>query len=139
MKAKRREKIAFDLNGLEEKSKKIKKVELQVADALAQLSKREEQCTKEFISEGGVLKDTVKRLQETREELVASLGEACYKKYDDISKRKGGIAVSVFEGDHCSVCRVELPEAQIQQLVDGPLISECPHCHRIIITKPFDV
>jgi len=136
--AKRREKIAFELNGLEEKSKKIGDAEKQIADALARLEQQEAQFTKDFISEASVLKDTIQRLQTERDEIVGELDADMYRRYTDISAHKGGIAVSVFEGDHCSVCRVELPEGQVHNLLTGPVISECPHCHRIIITKPLD-
>jgi len=135
---KRREKLSFELTLLGEKSQKISTVAKQVEDALKKLEQQEAQVTKDFVAEGSKLKEKIQELHRRRDELVAVLEPALYTNYESVSSKKGGIAVSLFDGSHCSVCRVELPEGQVHELLTGPLISICPNCHRIIVTHQIE-
>ncbi len=135
---KRREKLSFELNLLEEKSQKILIVAKQVEDALKKLEQQEAQVTKDFIAEGSRLKEKIQDLRAKRDILITVLEPALYADYESVSSKKGGIAVSLFDGSHCSVCRVELPEGQVHELLTGPIISICPNCHRIIVTRKIE-
>jgi uncharacterized protein len=135
---KRREKIAFELNTLEGKTIKIHAVADQVTATIKKLEQQEAQVTKDFIAVGGKLKESIQRLRSDHDALIAQLDVKLRDDYESLSRKKGGIAVSVFDGSHCSVCRVELPEGQVHELRTGPVVSICPNCHRIIIIQPAE-
>jgi predicted nucleic acid-binding Zn-ribbon protein len=81
-----------------------------------------------------------------RDELVARLAElaelrtareqavdgADLKTYDNLLRRKGGIAVARLQGDLCTCCHVEVPSSQSQKARQGEVLVFCGSCERIL-------
>jgi predicted nucleic acid-binding Zn-ribbon protein len=51
--------------------------------------------------------------------------------YDRIRQRPGGLAVTMLNGEECSVCGVELTSQLAQQVRRGEVLT-CPTCNRIL-------
>ena len=52
--------------------------------------------------------------------------------YDDIRRRKGGVAVSHIQGSMCSGCRVSVPESVRRSAFQPDQLAQCPNCERIL-------
>ncbi len=56
--------------------------------------------------------------------------------YDKVRERfKAGVAVGELSGAHCTACRIELPNAEVNELRDGPTLTTCPSCSRMLIVR----
>ena len=52
-------------------------------------------------------------------------------KYEDIRKRRGGVAIARVAGGNCGACRVGIPEA-VRKQAFGDGLAQCPNCERIL-------
>ena len=52
--------------------------------------------------------------------------------YDRLRKRKKGVAVSVIESDLCSICRVKVPNRNIEDVKSSAQYVHCNSCGRIL-------
>ncbi|MDR2108563.1 MAG: hypothetical protein LBP28_03770 [Coriobacteriales bacterium] len=146
-----------------EKLDKTAAVAAQVEEALARLQAQEQQLTQDFQRQGGALTAAVAHEQKLREELLASLPASLARRYEKALVAKGGIAAAHLEDGHCSACHVSFSEGQLLKFRSeaagqgsgagsgadsgsgssgsgsgattgqGAGISECPHCHRLLV------
>ena len=94
------------------------------------------------------LKKIFGELKQERDKLAASLAEiesqveqqrteidgAHLKKYDDLRKRRRGIAIALLNGDECGVCAAQLISIVEQQARRGEVVT-CPTCGRILYSR----
>ena len=73
-----------------------------------------------------------------RDELAARLPSGLLERYEAARRRFKGLAVERLRGNVPSVCRVSLQPSQFHDLAQGDEITECPYCHRILITSEED-
>ncbi len=52
--------------------------------------------------------------------------------YDDVRRRKGGVAVARITGTMCGACRVALPDAVRRRAMISEIPAQCPNCDRIL-------
>jgi len=52
--------------------------------------------------------------------------------YEDVRRRRGGIAVARVAGGNCGGCRVGIPEAVRKRAFDPDQLAQCPNCERIL-------
>lgn len=52
--------------------------------------------------------------------------------YDDIRRRKGGVAVARITGSNCGACRVSIPDAVRRRAMISEIPAQCPNCDRIL-------
>lgn len=52
--------------------------------------------------------------------------------YEDLRRRKGGLAVARIRGGACSGCRVALPAGLRHQAMAQDSLAQCPNCERIL-------
>lgn len=52
--------------------------------------------------------------------------------YEDVRRRKGGLAVARIHGSTCQACRVSLPDAARRQVMLRDALVQCPNCERIL-------
>jgi uncharacterized protein len=55
--------------------------------------------------------------------------------YEDLRRRKAGIAVSVADGPICGGCRVAMPEAVRRRVLSERQLPQCPNCERILVVR----
>ncbi len=73
-----------------------------------------------------------------RSALAAALDAATLADYEAARESKGGVGVGRLDGDTCSACRMSLPAERISELLAGPDVAVCPHCHRLIVVRTGD-
>jgi predicted nucleic acid-binding Zn-ribbon protein len=54
-------------------------------------------------------------------------------RYDDARARFGGRAVGQLDGDRCTACGISLSYADVNALVEGPPLTSCPSCQRLMV------
>ena len=133
--AKRLEKIEFDSLKQMERIEKISQVEDQVNAALTKLKKQDNELLTVYQAKAGALKREISKAQELRESLAKELPGDLLARYVRACESKGGRGAAHIERTHCSGCRVELTEGQLEKLSNGTEIGECPYCHRLLVVQ----
>ena len=61
-----------------------------------------------------------------------------HRLYRWVWSRVPGLAVERLEGNVPSVCRMALQESSMDELRRAGGVTECPYCHRILVTDAED-
>ncbi len=78
------------------------------------------------------LEKTFKTLLSKRGALCRDIDEPLLKRYEQLLKRKGGLAVSAVLKGVCQCCHLAIPPQKFNELIKGEKMMSCPHCMRII-------
>jgi predicted nucleic acid-binding Zn-ribbon protein len=79
------------------------------------------------------LKQNYMLLKHKRETLAAGLGAALLERYEQMRKRKAGVAVAQVQNGVCSACHVQLPTGVVNGLRNGNGAQTlCPSCGRFL-------
>ncbi len=133
--AKRIEKSEYTLRPLRERLEKLELAERN-ARTTAERLEAERSATESALSEGTAsLRAEIVRLSRERDELAGSLSPELLERYEAARKRFKGLAVERLRGNVPSVCRVKLQPSSFHDLAQGEEITECPYCHRILVTS----
>jgi uncharacterized protein len=131
--AKQREVLDSDILAHMEKRETAQQQSDKVRGAIKNGRAREAQMVAAFQSKGSELLGEIEGLKKERDALAAKLPVDLRETYTRLLETKHGMAVGVLEGSTCSACRIELPGERLQALKKGPVIGECPSCHRLLI------
>jgi predicted nucleic acid-binding Zn-ribbon protein len=105
-------------------------------DAAVQLGDaKEAHLTEVFKERGSDLLAHIEAETAARTALLTSLPGDLRARYEAARQAKHGIAVGVLSDGMCSACRVGLPAGEIDTLENGPDISTCPCCGRILVVR----
>ncbi len=111
-----------------------------------------EQSAAELQEQAEQLSGEMERLEVERDDaakgLLAELGEAKAARDthretipDDLldryerARKGGGAAVGQLVDGMCTACRIELPIAEVNALLDGPPLATCPNCQRMLVVR----
>jgi predicted nucleic acid-binding Zn-ribbon protein len=72
-------------------------------------------------------------LQVVREKQRSAVDDDYLTRYDDKLDQLGGVAVGELQDGMCTACRIELPYAEVNELLDGPPLATCPQCRRLLV------
>lgn len=105
----------------------------QAAGHLATLEREHAARIAELTAERDRLQAAIERDDARRNELAAAIPPKTLALYDDLARRKGGVAVAHLRGTTCTGCRVTMPDAARRRILtsDGP--SQCPNCERLLV------
>jgi hypothetical protein len=78
------------------------------------------------------LQDAVARADQRREAQKAKVVPRALALYEDLRRRKGGLAVARISGSSCMGCRVSIPDALRRRAMDVTELAQCPNCERIL-------
>lgn len=67
-----------------------------------------------------------------REAQKGKIAPAYLAVYEDVRRRRGGVAVSRVAGGNCGGCRVAIPEAVRKRAFAADQLAQCPNCERIL-------
>ena len=70
-----------------------------------------------------------------RKNVMADISDDVAQRYAKAAKRFGGLAVERLRGNMPTTCRVKLQQGIFGELMRGPIITECPYCHRMLVTE----
>ena len=133
--AKRIEKSEFTLGPLRERLERLERAEKN-ARLMAERLEAERTSTQADLEDATrELRARIVELSRERDEVAGELSAELLERYEVARKRFKGLAVERLRGNVPSVCRVSLQPSQFHDLAQGDEITECPYCHRILITS----
>jgi predicted nucleic acid-binding Zn-ribbon protein len=72
-------------------------------------------------------------LKRKREKLVAGMNETLHERYENMRKRKAGVAIAAVQNGICSACHVTLPTGVVNTLRGATSLVVCPSCGRYLV------
>lgn len=78
------------------------------------------------------LRDSVEEQRGVREVTAGRVKKQLLRKYDQIRRLRGGVAVVQAEGGVCTGCRMHLPPQLYNLLQRFDSVEQCPTCQRIV-------
>jgi len=126
---KRREDLSIELMEKIEESEQNKKNKASETKELTEAAKKERAHLKQHEEE---LEKTFRSLLSKRETLCREIDDTLVKHYEQLLRRKGGLAVSAVTNGVCQCCHLAIPPQKFNELIKGEKMMNCPHCMRII-------
>ena len=105
-------------------------------EARAALQREEAASAEKHTRLGGVierLEAEIAAKQAERETCRARLTAALVAQYEDLRRRRGGVAVTHMQGSICTGCRVTVPPSARKRALDPETPTLCPNCERILV------
>jgi predicted nucleic acid-binding Zn-ribbon protein len=78
------------------------------------------------------LEDSATRTEQKRLLQAARVQPRALQAYEDLRRRKGGVAVVKIQGSACGGCRIGIPEMLRKRALAGEALVHCPNCERIL-------
>ncbi len=104
----------------------------EAAKALAQLEALRESHLVELRREARRLNDAILKADARREIQKTKVPPRPLATYEDLRRRKGGMAVAKISAGSCTGCRVSVPDAIRRRAMSGTDLVQCPNCERIL-------
>jgi len=133
--AKQLEKIEFKHRELESNLERLLKAEQNANDLARKLSDEKAAQQESYERQSADIMARVRVLATERKAVLADISDDVQQRYATAAKRFGGLAVERLVGNMPTTCRVKLQQGIFGELMRGPLITQCPYCHRILITE----
>lgn len=133
--AKVTEKSEHQLGPLSERLEKLQLAEANAQKMAERLVAEQEATQASFDEDSKAVRERIIELNHEREAAASEISAEVMERYEATRKRFGGLAVETLTGNVPSTCRVKLQPSQYHDLARGPQITECPYCHRILITS----
>lgn len=133
--AKRIEKCEFSLGPLRDRLSRLELAERNARATLDRLEGERAATQRSLDEDSSTIRSEIVRLTQERERAAAEVSEAHLASYDSARRRFKGLAVERLNGNVPTVCRVKLQPSQFHDLAHGEEITECPYCHRILVTS----
>lgn len=131
----RKEKLEMETVALMEKAEKAAKQVATIEAAIAKLSEREASLIEEFKRAGSAVQDEIAELKKRRAALCTLVDAETMAAYERTRDAKHGIGVGVLADRTCGACGIELPADRLHVLKEGPDVSVCPMCNRLLVVK----
>lgn len=100
---------------------------------LAKLEAKLREKHSELAEEELKMKRLFLQLKTHRAKLTTALKPADVETYEDLRRRKGGIAVASVERDLCNACNMRLPTSASNAARDTSQVTHCPSCGRLLV------
>lgn len=133
--AKRIEKCEYSLGPARERLERLERAERNARHTADRLEAERTATQASLDADSKSLRAEIVELTRRRGEAAAEVSEDHLAAYEAARKRFRGLAVERLSGNVPSVCRVRLQPSSFHDLVHGEEITECPYCHRILITS----
>lgn len=122
------------LEAMLEKDEKTSPKE-EAANALAALEAKLAQEHSKLLGEQGNLNEEKARLQEERKAALPEITEDELALYNQIRKKKKGVAIAAINGGSCTACGAAVTPAHQQTARSQTKIAYCPSCNRMLYGK----
>ena len=132
--AKRIEKREFNHKELTKKLERVQATEQNVLAMEERLDAEEAAQRQSLHDSTADIERAVRMLTAEREEVARSVSQEVMASYVAASKRFKGLAVERLNGNIPSICCVAIAPSAYGDVVRGPDITECPYCHRLLVT-----
>ena len=104
-------------------------------ERLARLEEEWQETQARLSAEHDELVNRLSQLKTKRAKLQNTIEAGDLALYEDLRRRKGGLAVALLEGELCQGCRVTLPSSKVQQARQGEILTLCGSCERILYVE----
>jgi len=104
-------------------------------ERLSQATARWETLQASLQAEQAELEAQMRQLQSQRSMVQEMIPSGDLSLYEDLRRRKGGIAVVPLESQSCGGCGVRLPTSMVQQIRQAETLHFCPSCGRILCSR----
>lgn len=121
-------KMMEEIEGLEKEKEKLE-------SALEETRKILEEENQKFEEYCRSLEIEKNKYLERRASLSAKISAQILKKYELISRKKGGIGIAGVKNGICEGCYMAIPPQLYNELQKDNRYYECPHCKRLIYHK----
>ena len=133
--AKQLEKLEFKHSELETNLERLMKAEQNARDLDAKLDEERASQQESYERASSDLMAQVRQLAVERKAVLGDISDDVAETYAKAAKRFGGLAVERLRGNMPTTCRVKLQQGIFGELMRGPVITECPYCHRMLVTE----
>jgi predicted nucleic acid-binding Zn-ribbon protein len=123
-------------------SEQVKALSAQAADIQKSIALREDELSeREAASQAAIeelekkkaaAEQRLKELEARRAQAVAQVDPGLLAKYENIKRRRAGVAIAPVVGMACKGCHRHIPPQLAITLQRANSIETCPNCHRII-------
>lgn len=93
---------------------------------------RWERDREDLKQEAGRLQESINRADAKREAQKANVTTRSLHVYEDVRRRRGGMAVAKIQGSTCSGCRISIPDAVRKKAFSPDQLAQCLNCERIL-------
>ena len=131
--AKVTEKCEFRLGPLNEKLEKLKLAEANAQKMLGRLDEEEAATKKSFEDDSASVRAQILKLKDERDAACSEISAGCSDSYMRPPASASAAWPSRPSPATSSTCRVAQPSLY-HDIARGPQITECPYCHRILVT-----
>lgn len=91
-----------------------------------------QQQSEQLASQAARLRESIARADRQRTTQKAKIPARTLQLYDDLRRRKGGLAVARMKGGACTGCRVSVPHALRRKVLSPIGLAQCPNCERLL-------
>jgi predicted nucleic acid-binding Zn-ribbon protein len=134
--------IAFAQTEIKSHEDKVLERMLEADDLTSVLKKAEADLTgeqkaidaerREMKAKHGEMQASLERITVERAELVAALDKKILHLFEQVSKKRNGIAVAEARAGICTICHVRLRPQVFNSVRRNDSILQCDHCNRIL-------
>lgn len=78
------------------------------------------------------LNDSIARSDARREAQKLKVAPRSLAVYEDVRRRRGGMAVARVQGSTCGACRIQMPDSVRKKVFNSEVLAQCPNCERIL-------
>ena len=71
----------------------------------------------------------------TRDSVAGDIPAALLRKYQNLFRRRGGLALALARNGACLGCNMQLPPQQFNSLFRVAELQSCPHCNRLLYVE----
>lgn len=133
--AKRREKLAGDMERVDAQINRIKPLMDQIMAGCAELEAREQAAIASFQEEGGALQRALAQADADHKKYQAALSPELYRAYERACNECGGIGIAELVDSSCSACRSAFDSPKLAKIKQDEPVSRCPSCRRLLLVK----
>lgn len=81
------------------------------------------------------LKKEAEEASKGREEIVKDVKKRVLKRYDDLRRKRSGLAVVLAKDGACCGCNMAMRPQQVVEMLRFNTIEQCASCHRILVAE----
>ena len=133
--AKRIEKCEYALGPLRDSLGRLERAEAGARSTLERLDSERAREQESLDAGSSDVRAQIVELTRQREAVASELSAGTLRSYEAARARFGGLGVERLRGNVPSVCRVKLQPSQFSDVSHAGPVTECPYCHRILVTE----
>jgi predicted nucleic acid-binding Zn-ribbon protein len=99
---------------------------------LASETKATDAERRELVAKHGEMQASLDRIAVERGELVAAMDKKILHLFEQVAKKRNGVAVAEARGGVCTICHVRLRPQVFNSVRRNDSILQCDHCNRIL-------